>query len=189
MMAPMPLPRSALRLGAAAVVAALAAASPARPAADPAAALDLARFAGRWYVIARLPGAAPPEMEAYLEFQPHADGRVDERYVARPGGFAHEPVSIQRSGRVDPANPARWEIDRGWFRSTERWILYVSPDYRHALTGTPDRDAAWVLAREPVIAEWSYAGLLARLALQGHDLSGLRRVAQRPGQVGLPGFE
>ena len=71
----------------------------------------------------------------------------------------------------------------------ERWILYVSPDYRFSIAGAPDLDAGWILAREPVIPEWHYAGLLARLAMQGYDVSRFRRVAQKPEQIGRPGFE
>lgn len=184
-----PRPR-ATRLGAAALAACLAAAPAVRGAAvEPAAAVDLARFFGRWYVIAHAPAARPPPVAAYFEYRPRDDGLIDDLYFARPGAFAEEPVALRRTASADPERPARWEIRSGWFGSVERWVLYVSADYRYALAGAPAGNEAWVLAREPVIPEWSYAGLLARLALQGYDVSRFRRVVQVPGQVGLPGFE
>jgi len=46
-----------------------------------------------------------------------------------------------------------------------------------------------LLAREPEIPDWSLAGLLARLSVQGYDVSQLRRVVQKPEQLGKLGFE
>lgn len=155
----------------------------------PAANLELQRYFGRWYVIARLPGSGDGGLGAYFEFTPRADGRVDDIYYTRGKSFDRPHKATGRVARPDPARPARWQVDRGWFSSEERLILYVSPDYRHAVAGDAARNAAWVLAREPEIAEWSYAGLLARLAMQGYDVSRFRRVPQKPEQVGRPGFE
>lgn len=156
--------------------------------AEPAASMDLARYAGRWYVIARLPPGGPPPRGAWFEFRPRGDGEIEDVYVTR-AGFDREPVSVERTARADPRRPAKWEVDSGWFRSAERWILYVSPDYRYSIAGTPGLGEGWILAREPVIPEWRYAGLLARLAMQGYDVSRFRRVPQKPEQVGRPGFE
>lgn len=156
--------------------------------AEPAATMDLGRYAGRWYVIARMPSGPPPR-GAWFEFRPRANGEIEDVYAAREGSFDRDPVVVERVARADPQRPAKWEVESGWIGSDERWVLYVSPDYRYSIAGEPDLDAAWVLAREPVIPEWHYAGLLARLAMQGYDVSRFRRVAQKPEQIGRPGFE
>ena len=156
--------------------------------AEPAKGLDLTRFLGRWYVISHAPAADPRMVGAYFEYLPRDGGRIRDTYAGRRA-FDREPVVREREALADPQQPARWRVESGWFGADERWVLYVSPDYRYALAGAPDLDEAWVLAREPVIPEWSYAGLLARLALQGYDVSRFRRVVQKPEQLGLPGFE
>jgi apolipoprotein D and lipocalin family protein len=155
---------------------------------EPAAGIDLARFLGRWYVVAQAPAADPRMVGGYFEYLPDEDGQIRDTYSARPA-FDRPPVVLSRNARPDPAQPSRWTVSSGWFSSSERWILYVSPDYRLALAGDPDRSAGWILSREPEIAEWSYAGLVARLALQGYDVSRFRRVVQKPEQLGRPGFE
>jgi apolipoprotein D and lipocalin family protein len=157
--------------------------------AEPAATIDLARYAGRWYVIARAPAGKPPALGAYFEYRPRDDGRIDDIYYRREGSLQGEPVAVERTAEPDPERPAKWDISTGWLSSEEQWVLYVSEDYRYALVGSPDNAGGWILAREPVIPEWSYAGLLARLAMQGYDVSKFRRVAQKPEQVGRPGFE
>lgn len=148
---------------------------------------ELSRFFGRWYVIARAPPPDPPVSSAYFEYRPLDDGHIDALYVARPEPPGTEPVAVHETAAVDPEHPARWQILGGWLDwlfGDERWLLYVSADYRYALAGTPARGEGWILAREPVIPEWAYAGLLARLALEGYDVSRFRRVPQTPGEVG-----
>lgn len=172
----------------AAVLAAGGAAGPAA-AAEPATAVDLARYLGRWYVIARVPAGEPHPRGAYFEYRAGPDGAIDAVYSAREDSFEHEPVTVESTARAEPGHPSRWTLREGWFGRSERWVLYVSPDYQYTIAGTPARDAGWILAREPVIPEWSYAGLLARLALQGYDVSALRKVPQVPAQLGRPGFE
>lgn len=157
--------------------------------AEPAASVDLARYLGRWYVIARVPAGGPAPRGAYFEYRQRPDGDIDDVYSAREGSFEREPFVVERTAHADPGRPAKWRVRTGWFSTDEQWVLYVSPDYRYAIAGLPERGAGWILAREPVIPEWSYAGLLARVAMQGYDVSQFRRVPQRPEQVGRPGFE
>lgn len=150
--------------------------------------LDLARYQGRWYVIARAPADAPHPRGAYFEYRARGEDAIDGVYASRTS-FDHEPVTEERDAEIDPRAPAKWRVRTGWLGTDEQWVLYVSPDYRFAIAGVPARRTAWILAREPVIPEWSYAGLLARLAVQGYDVSRFRRVPQQPEQVGRPGFE
>lgn len=170
------------------VLAAAAASIPAAGGvAPPALALDAERYTGRWYVIAHRPDPKTPEVGGFFEHELLGDGAMVEAYSARPGRFDQEPQVVRRTGHADPSNPARWVFRSGWFGRDEHLVLYVSPDYRFAIEGSGN--GLWVLAREPEIAEWSYAGLLARLALRGYDVRQLRRMAQKPEQVGRPGFE
>lgn len=157
--------------------------------AEPVVTIDLARYLGRWYVIARAPADDPHPRGAYFEYRAQADGAIANVYSAREDSFEGDPIVVERTARADPARAGRWTVRSGWFASDELWVLYVSPDYRYAIAGAPEGGAGWILAREPVIPEWSYAGLLARLAMQGYDVSVFRRVPQKPEQVGMPGFE
>jgi apolipoprotein D and lipocalin family protein len=151
----------------------------------PAAGVDLARLAGRWYLIARLP-AEGPAFGAQVEYR-LAGEVLDEDYAAHRDSLAGSLEKEEVQARPDPDMPSHWHIREGWLRSRERAVLYVSPGYRRAIVG--DDRGAWLLAREPEIPEWSYAGMLARLTVQGYDVSKLRRVVQTPEQMGRPGFE
>jgi len=124
-------------------------------------AVDLARYAGTWFEIARL----PVRFESAREGQPSATytwrGRdsmdVLEQFPAADGS--------QRSAHgVAQALPdsggAKLQVNLlpAWLRRLpfgwgEQWILYVDPDYTVALVGNPSRERLWVLAREPRLAE------------------------------------
>ncbi|HUR42378.1 MAG TPA: lipocalin family protein [Verrucomicrobiae bacterium] len=181
--------RNPLLLTLAALAAAGVASVSAALAAAPATNFELSRYLGRWYVIARFPAEAPPPRGAFFEFASRPDGGLVHRYYTREGSFDREPIVVERRAEADADMPSRWRVKAGWMSSDERWVLYVSPDYRYALAGVPGFDAGWMLARDPVIPEWRYAGLLARLAMQGYDVSRFRRVPQTPDHVGLPGYE
>ena len=165
----------------------LGAALPAVPAAPaPAAGCDLARLAGHWYLVARLPTEAAQGFGAQVDYRIDG-GALEEAYAAHDGSL-NGPVSEKRvEVRPDPEEPGRWKVSTGWIGSNERLLIYVSPGYRRALVG--DANAVWVLAREPEIPEWSYAGLVARLGALGYDTTRIRRVVQKPEQAGRPGFE
>jgi apolipoprotein D and lipocalin family protein len=54
------------------------------------------------------------------------------------------------------------------------WIIDVSPDYRRAIVGTPDRRSLWFLSRSPVIASKDFEEMKATAAAQAFDTSDLR---------------
>lgn len=180
---PAVLARRPARRAALALLLAFAAAAPssAPPAGRGVDSLDLARFGGRWYVLAARGSASAHDIGPYFEYEPIGDREVRETYGALRGAAADGPEVRARTGQTDPAQPSRWVFRRGWFGVEERRVLYVSADYRYALQADATGRELWVLARQPQVPEWSYAGLIARLALAGIDVAGLERVEQ-PGR-------
>ncbi|MFX8339504.1 lipocalin family protein, partial [Acinetobacter baumannii] len=60
---------------------------------------------------------------------------------------------------------------------------------RYALIGYPGKRLGWIFARDPEMSDDRYRELLQRLDAQGYDTSRLLRIAQRPEQIGAPGFQ
>jgi len=130
--------------------------------------VDLARYAGTWYEIARLP----------VWFQRHCV-RSKVVYAMRADGSLavhHECVTASHEVEtadgiatvVDSRTKARLDVRfDNWFarlfgssRMGNYWILDLDADYRTAVVGTPDRRHLWILAREPQIAEARFLGLV-----------------------------
>ena len=136
-----------------------------RPAAPPLAvvpSVDLSRYVGKWYEIAKYPN----------RFQRGCVGATAV-YTLAPDGKRVEVVnrcreidtgkerSVQGKARVvDPATNAKLSVTFFWPFSGDYWILAVGEEYEYAFVGTPDRKYLWFLARTPTIGDDLYGRLV-----------------------------
>jgi len=146
--------------------------------------VDLARYAGRWYEIARLPN----------RFQEKCAGDVAATYTLRPdgrvavlnecrksdGSIARAEGVARRAEEAGPASRLKVRFAPAWlsFLSLvwgDYWILELHPEYRHALVGDPSRKYLWILSRTPQLDDAEYASLVAAAERKGFDVGGLRR--------------
>lgn len=147
--------------------------------------LDLPRYTGRWFEIARLP----------LRSEAQCDSDVSATYLLQDDGIAvinqclHQDGSaavVQGEARMtDPDDPAKLEVSFApeWLRWlpfvwADYWILYVDTDYQSALVGTPDRKHLWLLSRTPVLGGEQYQRLVDHARLKGYDPSRLMLTPQ-----------
>ncbi|MBZ8142003.1 lipocalin [Rubrivivax gelatinosus] len=129
--------------------------------------VDLTRYAGRWYEVARL--GAP--FEAGCEGQPTAHYRLDgdqvevENRCAGPDGSEKVARGVARV--VPDSGNARLQVNflpawlhglpMGW---ADYQIMALDRGYNVALVGHPSRQALWLLARTPTLAPEMVAALL-----------------------------
>ncbi len=145
--------------------------------------VDLDRYGGRWYEIARYPN----------RFQ---KGCVGSRatYTRRDdGGIAVVNQCYDRSfaGKLRTAEGKAWVVDKEtnarlkvsffWPFAGDYWIIDLGRDYEYAVVGHPDRKYLWILARTPVMDEKEYQSILKRLQMQGYDTTKLIRTEQQSG--------
>lgn len=149
--------------------------------------VDLSRYAGTWYEIARLP----------MWFQRHCvDSKA--RYSSRPDGavLVHNEC-VTATGEVEQADGLATVVDArtnarltvvfdNWFarlfgssRDGNYWIFDLDPEYRTAMVGTPDRRYLWILSRTPQLNEAIYQRLVEWAQQLGYPASDLIR-ARRP---------
>lgn len=141
--------------------------------------VDLKRYTGRWFEIARLPTAFQKADEAAIaEYGANADGTVSVHNIAiRPDGTQHD---IRGYAKVlnPPANTKLAVRFSTWFgplipvpRQGNYWVFHVDELYQEAIVGTPDRKYLWLLARTPTIPRPKYAALVARAEQLGFDVA------------------
>jgi apolipoprotein D and lipocalin family protein len=156
---------------------------------DTAGAVDLSRYLGRWYEIARLPMRFQKANEAAIaEYGSNADGTISVHNIAiRPDGSQHD---IRGYAKVlNPPENTRIAVRfNTWFaflipvpKAGNYWILHVDEDYQEAIVSTPDRKYLWLLARTSTIPEARYAALVARAGQLGFDTSRLLKDPHRQG--------
>lgn len=142
--------------------------------------VDLQRYQGAWYEIARLPmffqrNCAQSEAHYLLQ----QDGSVAVTNRCRT--LAGESQEAIGSAVAQPGHTDRlWVTFDNWFSNLfpgltrgDYWILDLDQDYSTALVGTPDRKYLWLLAREPKISPEVRARLLKVAEEQGYDTAEL----------------
>lgn len=147
--------------------------------------VDLERYTGLWYEIAKLPN----------RFQKDCTGNVTATYTRRDDGrIAVVNRCATTSGEkraegvariADEATRAKLEVRfaPAWLSFLpmvwgDYWILDLAPDYGYAVVGEPSRRYLWILAREPALDEATYRGIVERIAAQGYDPGQLVRTPQ-----------
>uniref|UniRef100_UPI003BEEC125 lipocalin family protein n=1 Tax=Burkholderia arboris TaxID=488730 RepID=UPI003BEEC125 len=152
--------------------------------------VDLPRYMGRWYVIANIPYFAERHfVGSRAEWRLRDDGRIDDAFVGRKGGFDQPEKHYRFVDAVKPGSGGgEWRVRLFWPVYVTQLTLYVDPDYRYTILGYPGKTLGWIFSREPTMDEATYRSLLARLDAMGYDTSRFRRVPQTPDQIGKPGF-
>ena len=149
--------------------------------------VDLDRYAGQWYEIARLPN----------RFQKKCAGEVIAKYTRKPDGN----ITVLNSCRLDDGSSIQAEgvarlAGNGQPNSVLKvrfapailsflpqvWgdyqIISLSPDYAHALVGDPGREYLWILSRTPRMDNATYDRLVAEASAQGFDARMLQKTRQ-----------
>lgn len=134
--------------------------------------VDLDRYMGKWYEIARLPN----------RFQKDCAAAVMATYTLLPDGKVSVlNECLQASGKsksakgkakvADKTTSAKLRVTFFWPFYGDYWILDLGPDYEYAVVGEPKRKYCWILSRNPQIEESLYKDLITRIAKQGYDTS------------------
>ena len=138
--------------------------------------VDLGRYTGLWYEIARIPHWFQDHCvasTATYTLRPDGDIQVINRCRDERDGALREATG--RAWVVDNASNARLKVSFFWPFRGDYWIIDLGRDYDYAVIGAPNREYLWVLARTPQIPDQLYAGILARAAAQGFDTGRLLR--------------
>ena len=126
--------------------------------------VDLTRYMGTWYEIARFPHRFQEGCTATTaNYTLRDDGEVDvvnRCFLGSPQG--EENMAEGRARVVDVATNAKLEVS--FFRPFwgDYWIIELGDQYDYAVVGHPGRDYLWILSRTPQLAKGAYAGILAR---------------------------
>jgi apolipoprotein D and lipocalin family protein len=138
--------------------------------------VELARYMGRWYEIARYPSRFEKGCHAVTaDYALQADGAVSVLNTCREGG-PEGPVRVAKA-RAWSEHESNSRFQVSFFRPFKApyWIIALAGDYRWAVVGHPRRDYLWVLSRAPVMTADDERAALAAAAAAGYDLARLER--------------
>lgn len=143
--------------------------------------LNLERYLGRWYEIARI------------------DNKFQKNCTATQANYSYRTdgdLRVRNTCRLNtPKGPVKEAIARGWIDDDQTnsklkvqfffkgvkiplfagnyWVLKIDPDYRHVLIGDPTRRYLWVLSRAKKMSQPILNKYVAAAKDQGFDVSKL----------------
>lgn len=150
--------------------------------------VELERYAGRWYEVARLPTLfehrCAGQPSATYRRRVHARGEAALEVINQctaPNGELREARGVARV--VPGSGGARLKVNLlpeglQWlgvfpFAWSDYWILHVDDRYSEALVGNPERTHLWVLARRPDLPPERTQALIERARQQNFPVDRL----------------
>lgn len=147
--------------------------------------VDLERYAGRWYEIARFPNRFQDDCTGGVRatYTRRRDGRIDVLNECTTAKGAKSAAGIARV--VDTATNAKLKVRfapawLSWLPAVwgDYWVIGLADDYSWAVVGDPSREYLWVLSRTPRMEDARYEEAVGRATANGFDTSKLRRTPQ-----------
>ncbi|GAB2491381.1 lipocalin family protein [Arenimonas alkanexedens] len=142
--------------------------------------LDLQRYSGTWYEIARLPMYFERRCvsDVTATYVPLESGRVEVRNAC----LRDDGVRMQSKGmaRLSGTEPAKLEVRfaPSWLSFlpmvwSDYWVIALDEDYQWALVGEPDRKYLWILSRDSELDAATFDMLKAKARELGYSLDEL----------------
>lgn len=120
--------------------------------------VDLERYSGSWFEIARFPNRFQRRCigDVRATYVRRADGRIDVINSCRSPDGTIQARGIARI--ADSSSNAKLKVSFAprileWlpFVWGDYWIIGLAMDYTWAVVGSPDRKYLWILARTPAL--------------------------------------
>lgn len=149
-------------------------------------ALDVPRYMGTWYEIAKFPNRFQRKCVANTTatYKALAGGRVEVTNRCRRSDGDKE-VAVGEARQVGAADSPKLEVRFAPsylsflpFVWGDYWVVDLDPAYQLAAVSTPGRDYLWILSRTPTVDKATYDSLLERLKAKGLDIGKLEATPQ-----------
>lgn len=151
--------------------------------------VDLQKYQGTWYEIARIPASFQKDCigGTMAQYKLNSNNTVDVvNSCDRQGGF--RKIANGSARVVDSATNSKLEVSfvrifGKWIYAFggDYWVIYLDENYEHVIIGHPDRTFGWILSRAPVVSLDKLKFLDSELKRQGYDTCKLLTTRQTDG--------
>lgn len=148
--------------------------------------LDVGRYLGTWYEIAKYPNRFQRQCVSDTQalYRQREDGQLDVVNRCRQAS-GETTEAVGRARQVGAADSPKLEVRfapawLAWLPMVwgNYWVIDLDPGYQLVAVSEPKREYLWVLSRTPTVDAAAYQALLGRLQAKGFDLSKLEKTAQ-----------
>lgn len=139
--------------------------------------LDIQRFMGRWYEIARYEHRFEKGMtHVSATYTLSGNGKIEVLNEGLKEG-KHKQIK-GRAKQPNPQDPGKLKVSFFlWFYS-DYYVLYIDPEYRYLLVGSSSDKYLWIMSREKSLTKETLNQLIDKLRVRGYDTDKLLFVAQ-----------
>lgn len=139
--------------------------------------VDLVRYAGLWYEIAKIPNHFQKQCArgTTAEYTVRGDGRIGVvNRCIKDDGTADQAEGVAKV--VDTATNAKLKVSfvsfLGWRPFWgDYWVIGLDENYRWAIIGTPERKYGWILARTQTLDANTMEVIFAIIERNGYQRS------------------
>jgi apolipoprotein D and lipocalin family protein len=151
------------------------------------ASLDVPRYMGTWYEIAKYPNWFQKKCvsDTRADYQLQANGRVQVTNQCRLDTGVMD-VAIGEARQIGPSTSPKLQVRfaPSWlsllpFVWGDYWAVDLDEGYQLVAVSEPKREYLWVLSRTPTVATGAFDALMGRLKAKGFDLGRMERTKQQ----------
>ena len=143
--------------------------------------VDLSRYMGTWYEIARFPHRFEEGCVATkATYTLREDGKVDVLNECRTESIDGPVRTVKGTAKVvDKKSNAKLKVTFFWPFYGDYWIIELGENYEYAVVGHPGRKYLWILSRTPFMDDGLYNRIVERLQKeQAYDTTKLINTVQ-----------
>jgi lipocalin len=144
--------------------------------------LDIERYLGTWYEIARYDHRFERDMVGVTA---HYSWREDGKIKVINSGYKNsfegaKDTAIGKAKIPDINNPAHLKVSFFWIFYGDYFVMELDENYKWAVIGSSSDKYLWILSRTPQISEEIKSNLLNRIKKRGYNTDQLIWVEQKP---------
>lgn len=145
--------------------------------------LDLNRYLGLWYEIARFDHFFERGMEGVTaEYSIFPGAKIRVLNSGHKGSLDGKLKQAEgKAKQPDPSDPGKLKVSFFLFFYGDYYILELDQDYRWALIGSSSKNYLWILSRTPQLASDELEMILKLAQDRGYDTGKLIFVKQKAG--------
>lgn len=145
--------------------------------------LDLDRYLGKWYELAKYPNRFQKQCvsDTTAHYAAREDGRVQVINQCRTAdGSFDSAEGVARLAGPEGSPKLEVRFAPAWLSWVplvwgNYWVIDLDADYTLAAVSEPSREYLWILSRTPEVQPERLNALIARLEARGFDVSRIER--------------
>ncbi|HCY41126.1 MAG TPA: lipocalin [Prolixibacteraceae bacterium] len=143
--------------------------------------LDLNRYLGTWYEIARFPHSFEKGLVGVTAtYSMRDDGKIKVLNQGFKNTLDGELSLAEGKAKIpDKSQPGKLKVSFFWIFYGDYNILELDEDYQYVMIGSSTPKYFWILSRTPQMDSGTYEMLLEKARKRGYNLEKLYKVPQK----------